>query len=232
MKYRHQRGFTLIELMIAISTFSVLLLVCFGAFLYLGHLYYKGATESRTNEIVRTTINDISQAIQFSGVTIQEIAVENHVDGWAATCIGHRKYSYRLQNTTPPPPSPPSVGVQLDPEATGYNFSHGSRKATSVFVVSNGNCAGGDAVPTGDQQYELLDKNMRLLKFEIKNPTGRLFTIDIAIAYGGDPGHSGLDSEIFVMGSNGDIIQCEPRQTFCAVNRLSTTVYRKVGLDY
>ena len=225
MKSRHQRGFTLIELMIAISTFSVLLLVCFGAFLYLGHLYYKGATESRTNEIVRTTINDISQAIQFSGVTIEPIA--HHTDGWAATCIGHRKYSYRLQNTT----MPPSVGVQLDPEATGYNFSAGSQKATSVFVVSNGNCAG-TAVPTNVQQYELLDKNMRLLEFEITNYNDRLFTIKIAVAYGGDPEHPDLDSEIFEMYPNGVIMQCKPRQTFCAVNRLSTTVYRKVGLNY
>ena len=228
MKSRHQRGFTLIELMIAISTFSVLLLVCFGAFIYLGHLYYKGATESRTNEIVRTIINDISQAIQFSGVTIEPIVADPPTDGWAATCIGHRKYSYRLQNTT----MSPSVGVQLDPEATGYNFSAGSQKATSVFVVSNGNCAG-TAVPTNTQQYELLDKNMRLLEFKIEpDVDSRLFTIDIAIAYGGDPEHPDLDSEIFVMDSNDGIIQCKPRQTFCAVNRLSTTVYRKVGLNY
>ena len=229
--HSNQRGFTLAELMVAVSSFSLLLLVCFGAFIFLGHLYYKGATEIKTNEIVRTVIEDMSTAIQFSGIEFAE--VENSPDdGWRAYCIGHRKYSYRISETT----DHTQPGVQLDYEATNYDINDPTKnkKANSVFVVSNiqGGCASG-ATPTDEQQYELLDERMRLVKFEVKHPdavtSGKLLTLELVLAFGGDADDADVDNETFEL-NGGTIERCKSGQTFCSVARLKTTVYRKVGL--
>ena len=228
--FNNQRGFTLAELMIAVSAFSLLLLVCFGAFIFLGHIYYKGTIEIKTNEIVRTVVEDISGAIQFSGVELSRAGATTPDNGWRAYCIGHRKYSYRISDAA----EINKPGVQLDFDAA-YDFTSSNKKASSVFVVSNKQGACTDPEPTGIQQYELLDERMRILSFEVDHVTtdssiaGKLVTVELSIAFGGDADDSDVDLETFEQ-NGGTIERCKSGQTFCSVARLNTTVYRKVGL--
>ena len=237
----NQKGFTILELSIAVSVFSGLLIVCLGAFMFLGHLYYKGATESNVNEIIRTTLDDISQAIQLSGLKVARAghppANPSVSDGWLAYCIGHRKYSYRLANNPSSQPEAP-LGAQLDPEATSYNYASSSKKADSVFVVSNQTQAGCiDPTPSSGHQVqhvELLEENMRLLNFDIyADSDGRLYTIVLEVAAGGDASDTDIETDTFeIDSSSGKIETCKLRQTFCAVLRISTTVFRKVVINH
>src|SRR3990172_9120101 len=60
-------GFTIVELMIATTIFSVILLIVTFGMLQIGRTYYKGITLTKTQNAARSIIDTISQDIQFSG---------------------------------------------------------------------------------------------------------------------------------------------------------------------
>ncbi len=117
IKYRKQEhGFTIIELMIATTVFSVVLLICSFAMLQIGRTYYKGITMARTQTTARSIIDEISQSIQFSGGTVYPTVVPTTNNA----CIGRVFYErtaanglnkYTLgsdcTNSVSLPPSPP-----------------------------------------------------------------------------------------------------------------------------
>src|SRR5690606_22524615 len=89
-KISGQKGFTIVELMIATSVFSVVLLLCTYGLLAIGRSYYKGVTISRTQETARLIVDDVAEAIQFNGGAV----VLNPAG--RMYCIGSRRYSYAL----------------------------------------------------------------------------------------------------------------------------------------
>ena len=59
-----QSGFTLLELMIATTIFSVILLLCTVGLIQIGKTYYKGSAIVRTQNVARDITDNITQAIQ------------------------------------------------------------------------------------------------------------------------------------------------------------------------
>ncbi|MCA9348590.1 prepilin-type N-terminal cleavage/methylation domain-containing protein [Candidatus Saccharibacteria bacterium] len=214
MKHLSQKGFTILELMIASSIFSVMLIVCLGAIVYLGKLYYKGVTISNTAEVTRASIDEITEAIQYSGDAFEAAPADPTPSGWTgAYCIGVKKYSYR-------------IGYQLVIGTPGTN------QANQVLTVSNDqSCIGYE--PSGDQQRELLKENMRLTDFAITPGPSGLTNVEIGVAYGGDPTDQSVEDNTFNTEADGTIISCKDSSTgsaFCATNFLKTSALRKVGL--
>lgn len=66
MKRTNNKGFTIIELLIATVIFSVVLLVITGAIVQFGRVYYKGIVQSRTQERTRAITDSVSKNLQFS----------------------------------------------------------------------------------------------------------------------------------------------------------------------
>jgi prepilin-type N-terminal cleavage/methylation domain-containing protein len=64
--FRYQRGFTILELMIATTVFAVILLVAAAGILSFSHDYYRGVTTSNTQSAARAILNDIAQNMQLS----------------------------------------------------------------------------------------------------------------------------------------------------------------------
>lgn len=95
---KNQQGFTITELLIATAVFSVILLLCTVGLMQVGRLFYKGVTSTRTQEIARMVMDDISQAIQFSGGPIINPITNTGVspDISQGLCVGGRRYSYSL----------------------------------------------------------------------------------------------------------------------------------------
>jgi len=60
-----QKGFTLVELLIATAVFSIVLIVFLAAFLRISQLFYKGVNMARTQETARNVIQSISDDVQF-----------------------------------------------------------------------------------------------------------------------------------------------------------------------
>jgi prepilin-type N-terminal cleavage/methylation domain-containing protein len=61
------RGFTIVELMIALSILSVILVISTTVFIQIGRLYTKGVNAANLQNTNRTIMGDVSSAIQFSG---------------------------------------------------------------------------------------------------------------------------------------------------------------------
>ena len=82
------KGFTIVELLIATLVFSTVLLVVTIGIIQITRVYYKGITESSTQNTARTLMDTITQAIQFSGGTVTDS------DG-DTVCLGNQQLSYR-----------------------------------------------------------------------------------------------------------------------------------------
>jgi prepilin-type N-terminal cleavage/methylation domain-containing protein len=108
MIQRHkQDGFTIIELLIATTVFSVVLLTISGAIIQMGRLYYKGITSARTQEVSRSIMDEVSQTIQFSSGQIIDIGptgspltnYKNSLDNTSANskavCAATKHFSFR-----------------------------------------------------------------------------------------------------------------------------------------
>ncbi|MEI6480789.1 MAG: prepilin-type N-terminal cleavage/methylation domain-containing protein [Candidatus Saccharibacteria bacterium] len=84
-----QNGFTILELMIATTVFSTILLVCTYGLIQIGNTYYKGATTARVQSVARSIVDDISYEIQFSTVIPEVFSTPTT----ASVCIGPTRFS-------------------------------------------------------------------------------------------------------------------------------------------
>jgi prepilin-type N-terminal cleavage/methylation domain-containing protein len=103
MKQSKSSGFTIIELLIATAIFSVVLLTISAAITQIGRLYYKGITSARTQEVARSVMDDIAQAIQFNvgdvvgiGPTGYTNQLDNNSEGTRAVCVATKHYSFKF----------------------------------------------------------------------------------------------------------------------------------------
>lgn len=92
MKHLNKRGFTIIELLIATVTFSLILLIITGAIIQFSRVYYKGVVTSKTQETARSVADELSRAAQFS----------RSYDGSSgnAYCFGDKVFSYGKETAT------------------------------------------------------------------------------------------------------------------------------------
>lgn len=206
-----QKGFTVVELMIATSTFSVILLVCLSAILYIGRMYYKGVSTAQTQEIARSVVDEIASAAQFSADDLRILPADSGWDG--AYCISGRKYSYKLD-------------TQLISDSPGRNQSQ------EVLVVSDdpGCSLASSPVPIDSNKRELLLEQMRLTQFDISTADG-LVNLVLGIALGGDSSDPTVDAEIFEVEPDGSLSFCKTGAAgsqFCATANLQTSIFRKV----
>jgi prepilin-type N-terminal cleavage/methylation domain-containing protein len=104
-----QTGFTIVELLIATTIFTMVLLIASYAIVHVGKLYYKGLITGRTQDMARQFGDEISQTIQFGPQcdTVQCFMRENTAGvpfssgtqniTVRSRCLGSNRYSYVLE---------------------------------------------------------------------------------------------------------------------------------------
>lgn len=198
MKSSKQSGFTIVELMIATTVFSMVMLVCAAAIIYIGKMYYKGSLISRTQETSRDIIEDVAQTVQFGPRGAEQPQQAPEHNGYRAYCIGNVRYTY-------------STGVSQS-SATPVLWRDrvaGSGGACEVAEFNE---------PSG---VEMLGENMRLPVFTVTVLNGA-WNIDLLVAYGQDLTlFNGNDP------ANG-CVSVELGGQFCAVSRNNTTVVKRL----
>ncbi|MBI5357460.1 prepilin-type N-terminal cleavage/methylation domain-containing protein [Candidatus Saccharibacteria bacterium] len=195
-------GFTIVELMIATSVFSFVLLVASTGVVAIGRLYYKGITSSKTQEAARSIIEDVSRARQFTGGNFSS---GGSPGGLQSFCFGQDRYTYQINNRVT---DDTTVGIRHDVN-------------TDV-----GNC---DPIASGGT--ELLDKNMRLLNFTVSSVGGGQFSINVRVAYGENDLLSTYDNSGVPNGqppSSGECKSGIAGSNFCAVSELATVVDKRI----
>lgn len=163
-----QKGFTTVELMIAISVFSVIILMTTVVITGVGNIFNKGLNQTKTQNSARLIADSVTQQLknnnQFFAGANGEIK---------SYCIGNVKYTYvigkRYGDSVAGVPAPGTVQQVL------WRTNNGSSDCTPENIV------GVVAPSAGD---ELVPRNTRLNSFGITCDKG--CTVDISETFGTD----------------------------------------------
>lgn len=230
---RQQNGFTIIELMMATLVFSVIMLVAAGTVVRFTNNFQKGMTQTATQNVARSTVELISQQLQFIGNGDGFGPLISTLGGPSkGYCIQGTQYSYVL-------------GTQLQDQ-----IEH-------ALVERRGMADGCDGQPqnltTGSVSgKELLGPHMRLARFHVANATNPdgssnplLYRVSVKVVYGDDDllcvtgatsGAKSCNSDQplanvrYLPEAEIDKLQCKTQKgsQFCAVSDISTTVQRRL----
>lgn len=236
MKYHRshldqQRGFTIVELMVATLVFSVILVVVTTGVIQITRKYYKGITATDTQTTARHIMDAISQSIQFDGGDI--LAATSPMSG--RTCIGQQAYDFQ-------------IGQQVSNSPTAGPDMQGHHALTFSSSVPAPCLPGSDPTVGFAAGTELLSPHMRLGTFSVSPLSNNFYMVSVTVIYGDvdqlcsptfastHTNHGGCNTNLVpVLGNipdfvNSPDIRCkiESGSQFCAVSALSTIVQQRL----
>jgi prepilin-type N-terminal cleavage/methylation domain-containing protein len=204
-----EKGFTIVELMIATMVFSLILLLATMAILQITRVYFKGVTESNTQNTARSVIDTISQAIQFSGGPVATTSGSATPSSPKAFCVGNTRFSY-------------DTGWQLE-DGSPDNTKHQAFHALVMDTFANCNQSTPQAL--GQQAVsgrELLSPHMRLSNVQVNNVGTNLYRVTVRVVYGDD------DLLGNPTAADAKCMGVTAGTQFCSVSELSTVVVKRV----
>lgn len=210
MKRTNNTGFTIVELLIASSVFSVILLICTTAIIQISRNYNKGLIQSQTQETARSIMEDVSRTIQFDGSTPIILPPSGNKN---ILCVGEKRYSYILDGQLETAPDTSKSQrynvIVIDKLGAPSNCPNAS--------VVNDMAAGN---PLAAPLKELLSPHMRLAKLQVSlvGGTSDLYQINLRVVYGDDD----------LLNATHDNCTGAAGNQFCAVSGLSTVVKKRV----
>ena len=223
-------GFTIIELMIAISVLAMILLLTTMGIVRIGEGYYRGITQANTQQVARSVLDSVSQNIQFSGG--DPTGPYSGSPGGGVTvkssCIGKQRYSYILgyqQTDTTSSANSTAKHTLWKDDLTGISCVPLNIGTAPPVIIG-----GTDDPGALDSGRELLGRNMRLTNFTIAIVPGSstLYNVAVTVMYGDDD----------LIDKTGGIPnmpnwQCKPSNglisaSFCAKSELTTTVGKRL----
>lgn len=219
MSEKHtQKGFTIVELMIATAVFGVVLLVAAGGVVAIGRMYHKGITTSRVQEATRSVTDTVSRTVQF---TDESMSTGGSFPEAQSYCFGYDRYTYKLDS-------------QVSDDSDAIGLRHDRRSSLGVCSPNTTPLSDDDSIT------EFLPNNTRLLDFQINevNSESELYKISVKIAYGdndlltiydnsGNPTNSSGQSTTEELRGAG----CKPGiagSHFCGISELETVVGKRV----
>jgi len=215
-------GFTIIELMIATTIFSLVLMICLAGILQITKMYYRSVTQNNTRETARSITDEIGEAIRFSSQAIrlgpavlgpQINDVSGNTPDTGYFCIGDKRYTYAIDRQ-----------VKTEPTENTKQKKH------ALWVDTEGGCTGAldlDDDKPSDVGRDLIPVNMRLYELSITNsPTNSdMYEISVGVAYGDDdllfPRPKASPTELTCEGAFAG-------SEFCAVTNFRVTVEKRL----
>lgn len=227
---KNQKGFTILELLIATMVFSVIFLGVTTVLIQMSKLYYKGSVTGRTQETARGTMDRIAQQLQFSNaefVPASPSTPNTPVTGgpptgleFRATCIGTTRYTYFLNGQI-------NNGVpDRTFEASKRRIRHALWRDTNPSATA---CSPADLSKINPSEPattggEMLDEHMRLSDFTVTCSATNICNISIGILYG-----------------DNDLLEPDPMTAtpvkcrviignqWCAASQFKTSVLKRIG---
>lgn len=219
MKRHNGRGFTLIELMIATTVFSVVLLLAMTGFFQIGRIFYKGVSITQSQDVANQIGLDISESVEGAS----KVSPLTDYKGMQYICIG--KYRYTID-----------INRRVDVGNTGA-FTTGQVGLAKDTMNSDNSCAppclpNPTVCAPGELAWsrpvELLGDNMRVESFTVAplaTVSNDYYTVSMIISYG--------DNDLLTYTTPGDrsTVQCktEKGSQFCAIGRYNASINRGVG---
>lgn len=91
----NQSAFTIVELIIASSVFSMVVLGAGMMIIQISRLYYKGIIVSRTQTTARNIIESISRPIQYESANVSPMVIDGATN-YQVICIGEDRYTFAI----------------------------------------------------------------------------------------------------------------------------------------
>lgn len=220
---RHNnQAFTVVELLIATAIFTVVLLLATMSLIQIGKVYYKGINSIATQNAARSVIDDVSQAIQFSGAgNLNLNPTDTGVSNIFYFCTNEKRYAF-------------VTSKQLKDNNTSHVFM------SDNDPIQNG-CVDPDGWLSGPGATELLSPGMRLVNFDLNQTPGiaGLYNVKIRIAFGDDdllcspsgpPAGGDCSSTNTSTNLTNKDLTCKvfAGKQFCNVTELSTSVLKRL----
>ena len=211
MTKTEESGFTIVELMIATTVLSLILLLATVIMISIGNLYNKGVNQSNVQDASRTVVDNMAQEIELSKGRITG-DTGNAAPGTNYICINSVRFTYVL-------------GVQIGGSQKHVLWRDRPVSCSGPAILTDDIPGFADDPGGKSNGIEMIPDHARLSNMDISgvnidatHPFGvSPFTITVRVAYGDDDllNHpSGTDASC--LGDTG--------QQFCAVSELATTV--------
>lgn len=235
-----QDGFTIVELMIALSVLSVILVMSSVIMSQIGALYTKGVNSASLQNTARGIMSDVSQSLQFSSGEL--VACDSNSDpaehngqpkcifassttpAISSYCIDNTRYSYILNreygddNGVSPVVTTPHVLWRDTMSSAGLCPPLDLTVAVPNDVL--------DPLVSGHTKgFDLASNHTRLTKFSLTEPETHTYNIDTWTAFGDSDLENAADAQGHVTCKGGTGTQ------FCAIAELSSTVTRRIESD-
>lgn len=218
-------GFTLVELMIAMTVSSIILLAATAGFVQVSRMYRHGVAQANTQELMRNTIESISRPLQFSsaapvygtktygGVTVKSV------------CIDSTRFSYALgmalSDTT-------DTNKHLIQHVLWQDTTTDSTCTPLNITQPNpSSCASSCQSDNTVDDHELLAQNTRLTLLDVTRlGSSSIFNVSVRALYGDD---SVLDNPAATPSASapncsGGFLNAQA----CAVSQLTTQVEQRL----
>ena len=215
------KGFTIIELLVATSIFSAILLVLTQVVIRLSGTYYHGVIQNQTLNVAKNITNNIVQQIQFTG---GDIIFPPNPTNWSSgirdpqllghesyLCIGSNQYVYQLGGRFDNVSAKGALALSYNPQCSnvGPQIQPNNKWDFRGNISSN-------------YYVDLIPQGMRLAIFQVSPQFGDLYKVEVMVAYGADgdgSNGSGYDSTHK---------KCYTGSYYCATTDLVTYVEKTV----
>lgn len=218
MKLINNKGFTIVELLIAISVFSSLLIIIVYAFLYGLNTFSKAQVVSNTQETARSIEQNLTQSFSLtpSGGYVQIKDITNNNISTNGFCLGQFRYSYVIDKKISS--VNPNYGLWQD------TFNGCNSSTTALDLSSN------PRTMSLVNLKQLLGNNMRISRFNITplSIIGSGYRIQLEVDYGDQL--ISYDSNLN-NASNPYAYYCPSNSissSFCAVAKVDTIVFQRI----
>ncbi len=212
---KHQNGFTIVELMIATVVFSTVMLVITVGVIQFSRIYYTSINRSRTQNVARTIVSQLSQAVQFTGVVITPSTIDSGT-GLDYFCAGGKIYTFRT--------------------GTQYTGDTASAGAPGLYVMPRpSGCSPLISAEYDDARgQQLLGKGMCISRLSLTSAAAagsQMYNISLTLVYADYDLLAGTASATSCApASSGATVACKSGEgsQYCAVSPLNATVQRRL----
>jgi prepilin-type N-terminal cleavage/methylation domain-containing protein len=228
-KLNANKGFTIVELMIALTILSTLLVISTMVLMQISRIYTKGVNMANLQNATRTVSADVTSALEFSGASPANCIAN---DAAALTtcyttktnsggttvytyCIGSTRYSYIIDR---------ELGEDAITHTVTNHVLWRDTMATSTGCPFIDITAPGTPGGSGSDGYEMAPTHTRLNRFYVnQNPADSgIYEVQIWMAYGDNDLMTPADSQ-----GNTNCYGTSGSQ-FCATSKSSTVVTRRL----
>lgn len=204
---RENDGFTIVELMIALSVLSTILVISSAVVINLGVLFTRGVNQSNTQNTTRNVINEIANQLQLGGATPIIPAGQNFF------CLGSQRYNYRLNH---------ELKGTDDADHVLWRDTMNNSASCKLLVITGVPNPTDSFTNTTISGTELMGANMRLTDFNIYDNGNGTYTVKVTVAYGDNDLVSTIGGRTFCKPGSGS--------QYCAVSALVQTVSKRESM--